>query len=289
GDVEWGEPVITSTDAEFWICLENVDLLAIPYGMSYNWAYIDKNSQDLSIPCHLDYLNVSFSYQGDESHSSIAVKHDIPILTQPNTDTPIKEFENYSLTVDYNVYSDQYSEDLDQVWYDDSSDIPGLDDSDMIWMEGATELGSNPVKENSTEDDQAQVALDINGSTLANMDFLMNYTWGGDGETYTNTLAIMPLYGYTMGYGDMSVGVASTFGGYQTSAYYYSMCFDKWGAESITMDPTFVSLYIFKDGPGGVSNLFWVIGPVGVVLIGAIFGLVAIEQKRKKKMETLFE
>ncbi len=227
GDVVWGEPEITENSAEFWICLENIDFLAIPYASNYNWFMEDSADENLSIPCNVEYLNISFFYEGDETGSSIAIKHDIADFTDPTTEGMLDAFGVLSMTIDYSVYSDKYGEILEYNEPGSTDPFISEDYDEAVPVEG-------------------EISVEVEDEEFMNMDFSMNYTWGKDGEVYENTVAINPQYGYYIMYSDAELGQASTFG-YESSSYMYSMCFN-WEGYAITMDPTFVSYYKDYDG-----------------------------------------
>jgi len=259
GDVVWGEPKITENTAEFWICLENVEFLAIPYASNYNWFIEDSSEENMIIPCNVDFLNVSFFYESDDIGSSIAIKHDIAEFTDPTTDGMVDEFEILSMTIDYSVYSDKYSEILA---YDEA---------------GTTD----PYPENFNEavSVEGEVSVDVEDDEFMNMDFSMNYTWGKDGKEYENTVAISPLYGYCIMYSDAELGQASTIG-YDSASYMYSMCFN-WDGYAITMDPTFVSYY--KDFDGNSLS----IGGIGFIILISLSASVAVVMVIRNKHKAL--
>ena len=261
GDVEWGTPKITENTAEFWICLKDINFLAIPYASNYNWFMEDSSENNLSISSYVEYLNISFYYTGDETGSSIAVKHDITDfseITEPYG--MINEFSNLSMTIDYYVYSDKYSEILD---YDEE----GV--SEAIETENLYE--AVPVDGN--------VSVDANNEEFMTMDYSMNYTWGKDGNEYENTIAINPLYGYQIMYSNSELGQASTIG-YESSSYMYSMCFN-WDGYAITMDPTFVSFY--KDFDGKSIS----IQGIGLILLLSLSASAAVIMVIRNKRKVL--
>ena len=260
GDVIWGEPKITENTAEFWICLENIDFLAIPYASNYNWFMEDSAEENLIIPCSVEYLNVSFFYEGDDTGSNIAIKHDIADFTDPTTEGMIDAFSELSMTIDYSVYSDKYSEIL-------------------VYGEAGT---TDPyISENFDEavPVEGDVSVDVGDEEFMNMDFSMNYTWGKDGNEYENTVAINPLYGYCTMYSNAELGVASTIG-YESASYMYSMCFN-WDGYAITMDPTFVSYYKDFDG-----NNFSIAG-IGLILLISLSASAAVVMviRNKRKLQ----
>ncbi|MHA1520704.1 MAG: hypothetical protein ACTSVZ_02010 [Promethearchaeota archaeon] len=259
GDVSWGIPEITDSTAEFWVCLEDVNFLAVPYASNYNWFMGDSIEDGISIASNVDYLNVSFSFEGGETGSSIAVKHDIADFTDTTENQdPIAAFENLSMTIDYTVYSDSYSEVLS---YDAS------DPDEPFWTEDL----------NSAVAFDGEVAVEQQNDEFMNMDFSMSYIWGKNGQEYENTVAINPLWGYQTMYSTAEVGQASTFG-YESSSYMYSMCFN-WEGYAITMDPTFVSFYrdINSDGFPSIRA-----GSIVFSSVVASVGLVMIFGKKRK-------
>lgn len=258
GDVVWGEPKITENTAEFWICLEDIEFLAIPYASNYNWFMEDSSQENLVIPCNVEFLNISFFYESDDSGSSIAIKHDIAEFTDPTTEGMLDAFGILSMTIDYSVYSDKYSEILA---YDEAGT------TDPYLSENLNE--AVPV--------EGEVSVAVDNDEFMNMDFSMNYTWGKDGNEYENTVAINPLYGYCIMYSDAELGQASTIG-YKSASYMYSMCFN-WDGYAITMDPTFVSYYKDYDG----SNMPIVgIGLIILISLSASAAVVMVTRNKRK-------
>ena len=257
-DVVWGEPKITEDTAEFWICLENVEFLAIPYASNYNWFMEESSEENLVIPCNVEFLNISFFYESDDSGSSIAIKHDIADFTDSTTEEIIPAFEILSMTIDYSVYSDKYSEIL---VYDEAGT------TDPYLSENFNE--AVPV--------EGEVSVAVEDDEFMNMDFSMNYTWGKDGNEYENTVAINPLYGYCIMYSDAELGQASTIG-YKSASYMYSMCFN-WDGYAITMDPTFVSYY--KDY-NGIKIPLAGIGLIVLISLSASAAVVMVIRNKKK-------
>jgi len=265
GNVEWGIPKITDNSAEFWICLEDIDFSAVLYASNYNWYMEDGvSSNDLIIDSHVDHLNISFSFQSGESGSSIAVKHDLADFTDITIDrNTVPAFENLSITIDYTVYYDKYTESFACYDYGEYNDV---------------EIAPEETALDSAIPFSGEVAVENNDKNLMEMDYTMPYIWGKDGQEYENTVAITPIYGYEWMYSDAEVGQASSFG-YESNSYIYSMCFN-WEGYAITMDPTFMSFYIdFNSQTGGLSLLQ--IAPIALISALAAFGLVILLKKVK--------
>ncbi|MCF2139505.1 MAG: hypothetical protein K9W44_05565 [Candidatus Lokiarchaeota archaeon] len=263
GNVVWGIPEISENSAEFWICLEDVDFLAVPYASNYEWFMDDSSDGSLIIASNVDHLNISFAFESGETGSSVAVKHDIADFTDPETHNSITAFENLSMTIDYSMYIDQYSE------------LMACDTTEEIVGETGEEFDSAMAF-----DGEITIDLENQSKELMSMDFTMPYTWGKDGVEYNNTVAISPIYGYEYMYSDEEVGQASSFS-YISNSYIYSMCFN-WQGYSIIMDPTFVSYYVdIKNDAGLPGTSLFKVGGIVVLSILAGIGLVVILKKAK--------
>ena len=232
---------------------------------NYNWYMEDGvSSNDLIIDSHVDHLNVSFSFQSGESGSSIAIKHDLADFTDITIDrNSVPAFENLSITIDYTVYYDKYTESFACYDYGEYN---------------AVEIAPEETALDSAIPFSGEVAVENNDKNLMEMDYTMPYIWGKDGQENENTVAITPIYGYEWMYSDAEVGQASSFG-YESNSYIYSMCFN-WEGYAITMDPTFMSFYIdFNSQTGGLSLLQ--IAPIALISALAAFGLVILLKKVK--------
>ncbi len=235
GDVTWGEPQITSTDANFWICLHEIEMLAIPFASNYQMGLLQENVAESnesisSLSCFTQYLNISFTFTTGKDQSSFSIKHDLAEFTESPEGQRCAEFDGLSLTLDYLVSETQSSS---HVRWDDPVESPEL--SEAVSVDGLVEVD---YAEDNTSTEEINLML---------MNFSMPYTWGKNGQVYQNGVALSPFSGFVINYGDVNVGVASEMGRAFTSqyaSYYYSMCFN-WEGYRITLDPTFISLYNF--------------------------------------------
>ena len=152
------------------------------------------------------------------------------------------------LTIDYSVSSDAFSS------------IVGLDESANSY-----EFESQGV--------DGGVNVQTEDSILMSLNLSQNYKWGKDGKDYINTVALSPIYGFDLNYGNVDMGISSVYND-QIAPYSYSLCFENWDGYSISMDPTFTSYYTFQ--PPIKFPIYFL---YGIIPLAALLGIIMSKQE----------
>jgi len=248
-----------SEDLSFWVSLEGVNLTTLPYGYGYDLLfYEDEYYREQESQFYINNMNLSFFFDPQENSnentqeksSSFSIKQDLSeFLYSSNLSSAISEFEGKGLTIDYSVRSNAFSS------------IVSLDESANSY-----DLESQGV--------DGGVNIQTEDNTLMSMNLSQKYTWGKNGRDYNNTVALTPIYGFDLNYGNMEMGVASVYND-QNSPYAYSLCFENWEGYSISMDPTFTSYYtsILPKFNFPISLLYVIIP------LAALFGIMMSKQE----------
>ncbi|MHA1795969.1 MAG: winged helix-turn-helix transcriptional regulator [Promethearchaeota archaeon] len=275
--------MVTETgEIDFSVNLQELQLSAIPYMVDYeNYlgftldSWDDNSSYDFNQTSEFDEItvpwNLNTSYYLDSlviecnflplntNYSTFQIKHRMDeILYANNHTTARNEFNGLDLTLDYSVSSNQFS--------------------DLVSMEAPG--NSYSLASMEMEND---AYIGYNQNPIMQMKWTDSYTWGKDGLSYSNSVALTPSYGFNLHYDSLNLGIVSDYTNY-LAPYSYSLCFDHWDGYSIMMDPSFTSYLTAKSSgsefPPPINNnniaKILIFSFLGVALI---FGLLMSKQE----------
>ncbi len=249
-----------SDNLEFTFNIEGVQVSAVPFSYDY-YSFMFEDPENYTTDWNAYYLEemtLECIFEPKENASTLSIKHSLSdFLYADNHTSAIEQFEGMGITLDYSISSYQFS------------NIVEVDEPMNSY--GFASVGVD-----------GEVGIQTNETTLMDMNLRQKYRWGKDGKEYWNTVSLTPIYGFSMNYGGLDMGMVSEYSA-QLAPYSYSLCFGNWEGFAVEMDPTFTS-YFTSFGTKITQNPpqnWWITQIIFAVMVPliAIFGIIMSKQE----------